>query len=109
MTCAQPSGGGDQALDRGGVDITADRYHRRRGLGQIQPGEDAPDQRQIVVAAIFQDVVGHGDIFQGARRLLYQLVHLGVRSQVHDDIDVCGIRRMANTAPEMAIGPAEIL
>ena len=44
------------------------------------------DDGQAGQAAVFEHIVGHGDVFHGPVRVAHKLVHFGVGGQVHHHV-----------------------
>lgn len=69
----------------------------------------AENDGRVVGAAIFQDVVGHGDILQRAIGLLHELVDFGVGGEMNDNIELTGVFDVADAVLEGFVGRAEVL
>ena len=46
------------------------------------------DERQLVPRGVLEDVEGHDRVLERAMRLAHELVHLRVRGEVHDEVDL---------------------
>src|SRR6266566_4600330 len=66
------------------------------------------DDRKILLAAELEDVEGHDRVFEGAVRLAHELVHLRVRGEMDDEIDV-RVLHSADASWEGRVVTGEIL
>jgi hypothetical protein len=69
----------------------------------------AEDDRQLVIAAEFQDVKSHRDIGERSIRLLYQFVNFGMGGQVNHQIKVWRVLDVTDSAFKMLVRRAEVL
>src|SRR5207249_11827931 len=66
------------------------------------------DERQADPARVLEDVEGHDRVLERAVRLADELVHLGVRGEMHDEVNL-RILDAADTALEGRVVAGEIL
>ena len=66
------------------------------------------DDREAALPAELENVERHDRVLEGAVRLANELMHLGVRGQMHDEIHV-GILDAADAAGERRVVTREVL
>ena len=88
--------GGRLAVLLEAVDVAVDLARR---------GED---ERQLERAAVLEDVEGHHRVLERALRLADELVHLRVRGEVDDEVDL-RVLDAVHAAAERRVVPGEVL